>query len=208
MSILTQLRQLAPQDRALSPREARSVAERQARRFRILTDTDQQPMLPNQALLDLPRIKVQIAMSLQSAGLGGWDPETRQYQIYINGTDAPTRQRFTLAHEYKHIVDASSHVENFRTFGSYSAHDQAEDVCDHFAGCLLVPRHLLKAAWADGIQTTRDLASLFGVSRAAMRVRLRQTGTVPSGRHDLFARATETPHPDLRLQLPRALETA
>lgn len=188
MSVLQQLRRIAPQERSLTPTEARSIAERQARRFRKLTGYDDTPMLPNGALVNLPRIRVLLAVSMTSAGLSGWDDETKTWQVVINGTDAPARQRFTLAHEYKHIVDYSSQQENFRTFGSYSAHDQAEDVCDYFAGCLLIPRHLLKAAWADGIQNTRDLAQLFGVSKAAMRVRLRQTGTVPNGRHDQFRR--------------------
>ena len=188
MSILQQLRALNPQKRALTPQEARSVAERQARRLRLLAGHDDIPMLPNHALTELPRVRVSLAVKMQHAGLSGWDPDTRTYQVIINGNDAPARQRFTLAHEYKHIIDYTSHGVNYRSFGSYSAHDQAEDVCDYFAGCLLVPKHLLKRAWTDGVQTTRDLAQLFGVSKAAMRVRLSQTGTVPSGRHNWFAR--------------------
>lgn len=190
MSVLTSLRSIAPQHRALTPSEARSVAERQARRFRVLTGYDDEPMLPNQVMLNLPRIRVVLAVSMNYAGLSGWDHDSRQWQIVINGRDAPARQRFTLAHEYKHVIDYTTHQANYRTFGSYSAHDQGEDVCDYFAGCLLIPKHLLKRVWSDGIQDTRDLAQLFGVSKAAMRVRLCQTGTVPNGRHDLFTRLT------------------
>ena len=146
MSILQELRSLAPQERALTPTEARMVAERQARRFRVLTGYDEQPMLPNDALMTLPRIKVMIAVSMVHAGMSGWDHESRQYQVVINGQDRPARQRFTLAHEYKHIIDYTSFGANFETFGSYSAHDQGEDVCDYFAACLLIPRHLLKSA--------------------------------------------------------------
>ncbi len=190
MSILQELRSLAPGQRALTPNEAKVTAERQARRFRTLLGYDGEPMLPNDALMTLPRIKVMIAVSMMHAGMSGWDQDSRQYQVVINGQDHPARQRFTLAHEYKHIVDYNSHADHFQSFSSYSAHDQAEDVCDYFAACLLMPRHLLKSAWCDGIQNTRDLAQLFGVSKAAMRVRLRQTGTVPNGRHDLFTRET------------------
>lgn len=209
MSILHQLRVIGPKDRALQPREARSVAERQARRFRIETGYDDVPMLPNEALLELPRIKVVLAVSMNYAGLTGWDHETRQYQVVINGKDAPARQRFTLAHEYKHIIDYTSHETTYQTFGSYSAHDQAEDACDYFAGCLLIPRHLLKRAWADGIQTTRDLSAHFGVSKAAIRVRLQQTGLVPTGRHSgWFGRSTETDAPALRSNGSPILEVA
>ena len=208
MSILRELRKLTPQKRTIQPTEARSIAERQARRFRILSGWDDEPMLPNQALLSLPRINVVLAVSMKSAGLSGWDTATRQFQIYINANDAPARQRFTLAHEVKHWVDYTSHHANFKSFSSYSAHDQAEDVCDYFAGCLLVPRHLLKAAWTDGIQNTRDLAQLFGVSKAAMRVRLRQTGIVPSGRHDWFERSYPLDLPALQSMLLRQTKVA
>jgi len=191
MSILNELRSLAPQERALAPNEANKVtAERQARRFRTLLGYDGEPMLPNDTLFNLPRIKVMIAVSMIHAGMSGWDHDSRQYQVVINGQDSPARQRFTLAHEYKHIVDYTSHADNYQSFGSYSAHDQAEDICDYFAACLLMPRHLLMSAWGDGIQNVQDLAGLFGVSKAAMRVRLRQTGTVPNGRHDQFTRPT------------------
>lgn len=196
MSILTTLRSIGPRDRPLRPTEARSIAERQARRFRILTGYDDQPMLPSETLTTLPRINVQLAVSMKNhAGMSGWDPIKRRYDVLINGHDAPTRQRFTLAHEYKHIIDYHTHQATYRSFGAYSAHDQAEDICDYFAGYLLIPRHLLKAAWADGIQTTRDLAELFGVSKAAIRVRLSQTGLVETSRHRWFMRRSR---PSLR----------
>jgi Zn-dependent peptidase ImmA (M78 family) len=51
-----------------------------------------------------------------------------------------------------------------------------EQVCDYFAGCLLMPRPALKRAWVDGNQSVVSLARRFGVSQAAMQVRLHQTG--------------------------------
>lgn len=51
-------------------------------------------------------------------------------------------------------------------------------VCDYFAGCLLVPKKWLRAAWTSGMQTEPDLARLFNVSREAIRTRLSQTGLV------------------------------
>ncbi|MFP3700396.1 ImmA/IrrE family metallo-endopeptidase, partial [Burkholderia sp. SIMBA_013] len=49
---------------------------------------------------------------------------------------------------------------------------------DYFAGCLLVPKKLLKRAYYGGMQRPADLAAYFQVSEAAMTVRLRQTGIV------------------------------
>ena len=188
MSVLTQLRQLTPTRRALTLVESRSIAERQANRFRALTGQAEQPMLPSETITGLPRIRILVATKMTHSGMSGWDPDTRTWQIVINGTDAPARQRFTLAHEYKHVVDFTTHQTAYQAFGGYSAHDQAEDVCDYFAGCLLVPKTLLKNTWTDGVQDTRSLARIFGVSQAAMRVRLRQTGLVDSGRHTMFFR--------------------
>lgn len=172
----------------LTVAEARSIAERQANRFRALTGYDSQPMLPTEAITDLPRLRIYLATSMNHSGMSGWDDDSKVWQIVVNGQDAPSRQRFTLAHEYKHVIDATTHETTYRDIGGYSAHEQAEDVCDYFAGCLLVPKTLLKSAWADGTQDTKTLARIFGVSPAAMRVRLRQTGLIESGRHRRFFR--------------------
>ncbi|MEM9520403.1 MAG: ImmA/IrrE family metallo-endopeptidase [Actinomycetota bacterium] len=188
MSVLTQLRQLTPKKRVLTLAEARSIAERQANRLRALTGHDTEPMLPTEAITNLPRLRIFLATTMSHSGMSGWDDDSKVWQIVINGQDAPTRQRFTLAHEYKHVIDATSHETTYRDIGGYSAHEQAEDVCDYFAGCLLVPKTLLKNLWADGTQDTTTLARIFGVSPAAMRVRLRQTGLIETRRHKWFFR--------------------
>lgn len=51
-----------------------------------------------------------------------------------------------------------------------------EIVADYFAGCVLVPKRLLTAAYYGGIQSLRDLAQLFDVSQEAIAVRLAQVG--------------------------------
>jgi Zn-dependent peptidase ImmA (M78 family) len=56
-----------------------------------------------------------------------------------------------------------------------SAAEQAEQVADYFAGCVLLPR-LLKRAWGNGVQTPHKLALAFGVSARAADVRLAQVG--------------------------------
>ena len=56
--------------------------------------------------------------------------------------------------------------------------ERAEQICDHFAACLLMPRLWLKRAWAEGEQSPGTLARRFDVSRAAMSIRLRQIGLV------------------------------
>ncbi len=55
-----------------------------------------------------------------------------------------------------------------------------EQVCDYFAGCLLMPRGWLKRAYGGGTQDVAALAARFEVSQAAMQVRLNQIGLTPS----------------------------
>ena len=110
--------------------------------------------------------------------------EQRTLAVGINKDDAPARRRFTLAHEFKHVLD---HTVIDRAYADRKgATDQAhvELVCDYFAACLLMPRPWIKRAWINGVQDQAALAQLFNVSEAAMAIRLRQIGLVeprPSG---------------------------
>ena len=144
MTTLTHLRNLTPKKRPVNPREARTIAETQAARFRQIHGLADDPHFPSQIIADQPRLRIRFSDGLDSSGLSGWNPKTKQWVIYINSDEAYARQRFTLAHEYKHIIDATTHQTNYVDFGGYSGHDQAEDACDYFAGCLLIPKHLLK----------------------------------------------------------------
>jgi Zn-dependent peptidase ImmA (M78 family) len=93
--------------------------------------------------------------------------------ITINGTQQATRQRFTLFHEYKHILDHGRP----RLIGADQQHygrPASEYIADYFAGCALIPRTLLKQVWAGGRQRLPDLAALFDVSERAIEVRLSQ----------------------------------
>jgi Zn-dependent peptidase ImmA (M78 family) len=52
--------------------------------------------------------------------------------------------------------------------------EPVEYVAEYFAGCVLMPKRWVVAAFCDGIQRPRDLAELFNVSVRAMEVRLDQ----------------------------------
>ena len=84
-------------------------------------------------------------------------------------------RRFSLAHEFKHILDHPFREHQTRTRRS---DEEAEIICDYSAGCLLIPRPSLKRAWTTNTQVVGELAHRFGESRQAMRVRLVQTGLV------------------------------
>jgi Zn-dependent peptidase ImmA (M78 family) len=83
-----------------------------------------------------------------------------------------------LAHEVKHIVDHRFVDLIYSRFPSDERSAMIEHICDYFAGCLLVPRPWVKRIYFSGLQCLPDLAQTFGVSQAAMTVRLNQIGLV------------------------------
>lgn len=173
-SALTSLRSLIP-SRVCEPDETLRIAEAQATRLvQMLGDSDN---LTVTTLVGLPRLQV-VYDTLPVSGTSHWNGTT--WVICLNHSDSPERQRFTLLHEFKHIIDHGHTTRLYRDVRSgrriLTAHQQAERAADYFAGCALIPKQALKAAWGNGIQRTDTLAQHFGVSRQAMDVRLDQTG--------------------------------
>jgi Zn-dependent peptidase ImmA (M78 family) len=115
-----------------------------------------------------------MSANIPTSGLSLWDGH--QWIITLNRREPRTRQRFTLLHEYKHIVDHPSVDWLYRDRPGISASQQAERAADYFAGCVLVPRHHLHAAWSEGIQQLDLLAHHFAVSVRAISIRLGQVG--------------------------------
>jgi Zn-dependent peptidase ImmA (M78 family) len=96
--------------------------------------------------------------------------------VVINATEPFTRQRFSLAHEFKHIVDHRFAKLVYSAFPTNQRSDLTERICDYFAGCLLMPRPWVKSLYYSGVQEGMELARHFAVSPAAMAVRLNQIG--------------------------------
>lgn len=152
----------------LTPSEALAVAEKQALKF-LRAEGCQEPRDILERIEAYPWLDLAFVPDLPVSGatqlLG------KRWHVAINQDDAATRQRFSLAHEFKHIID---HHTWQKSYGEDRR--LAESVCDHFAGSLLMPRPWLKREWANGRQDVDDLAAYFGVSRQAMLVRLTATG--------------------------------
>jgi Zn-dependent peptidase ImmA (M78 family) len=169
-SILGSLRSVTPQ-RVLNFDEALRVAELQASK---LTDVlDAGDGIRDYHLAGLPRIKV-VYEDLAVSGMSHWNGEA--WIIAIASRDSLARQRFTLLHEFKHVID---HGRSHWLYVGDAAHtpaEQAEAAADYFAGCALISKRQLKSAWGRRIQRVSDLAALFSVSEHAIRVRLSQTG--------------------------------
>ena len=174
--LLSQLRAMVPK-RPLRHSEAEQLAERQAVRLRAQL-TVLGPQLREEDLANLPWLTISRSESLPTSGLAtntgfGW-------LIVLRSDEPGVRQRFSLAHELKHILDDGIADEVagglYPATAGYSNHERTERICDRFAGALLMPRVVLRADWADGIQDIAKLAKRYDVSRPAMRVRLSQLG--------------------------------
>ncbi|MCU1387844.1 MAG: hypothetical protein JWL72_1182 [Ilumatobacteraceae bacterium] len=191
MSVLQELRQLMP-SRPLGDSEARAIAERQAARMLRLTGITE-PHVPGSIIADLPRIAVDVRSGLPASGVTHWQRSTHTWRIVLRANDAAVRQRFSLAHELKHIIDHPVVDLAYPALGRHTSRQRAESICDYFAACLLMPRPWVKKAWASGVQQLDALAELFGVSQQAMQYRLIDCGLIPSGRHNLYFREAPAP---------------
>lgn len=177
--VIATLRDIVP-IRPLTRIEALGVAERQALRLLELTGVTAPPV-PERVASELPRVQVLHSARIGHSGASAW--EQGRWRIVLNANDSRLRQRFSLFHELKHVVD---HPFARQLYGAIDEHERdewIELVCDYFAGCVLMPRPWLKSAWAGGNQRLSTLARQFDVSQAAMHTRLHQTGlAVPERR--------------------------
>ncbi|WP_431230430.1 ImmA/IrrE family metallo-endopeptidase [Paenarthrobacter nicotinovorans] len=171
-SVLSTLRSLIPNREVHSLAEAKQVAEHQATRLLQLHGITDGP-IPVEFLADLPKIEIEL-VGAPVSGASFWNGNA--WIIQLNKHESYARQRFTLAHEYKHIIDHNRADQLYLGSRDHDASEQAEQAADYFAGCLLVPKMLLKRAYYRGMQQPSDLAAHFQVSEAAIRVRLGQTG--------------------------------
>jgi Zn-dependent peptidase ImmA (M78 family) len=170
------VRDLAP-IRPLTRHEALSVAERQAFRFLDLVGIHE-PAVPERVIAELPKVQVERVTPFPSSGAAHW--VAGRWVVVLNGAEPATRQRFSLAHELKHIIDDPFATQLYGALDERDRADWVEQICDYFAGCLLMPRPWLKKAWTTETQHLATLAGRFNVSPAAMSTRLHQIGLLRS----------------------------
>ena len=169
-SVLKQLRELLPADRAIPIDEAKAIAERQANRLLHLLGITE-PSVNIAKLIDLPHIRVRVMSPLPVSGMTYWNKT--HWDIAVRKGDSSTRRRFTLAHEFKHIID-HPHIDTLYPDLNVSATTgkRVEAICDYFAACLLMPALWVQREWERGVHDAAVLARIFKVSPAAMKIRL------------------------------------
>jgi Zn-dependent peptidase ImmA (M78 family) len=137
--------------------------------------------------------------------------------IIINGRDYPTRQRFTLAHEYGH--HRLGHGEVVDGPGSFSENQSnpQESQANYFASEFLAPVPAV-TAWMEArdtppvtLELVVEFSIAFGISPQAARIRLQAARYMPSlkDRRELDSLIQRGEHRDVlfRLGLPELVDT-
>lgn len=180
-SVLAQLRTFVPR-RPMRYAEALRIAEHQAYWLLHLSHL-KEPPVPTKSLAQLPRIEVIEVNRPPVSGSTHWSG--RSWVIALNAHERQPRQRFTLAHELKHVIDHTTRSFLYTGMPGMTPAEQAERAADYFASCLLVPRTWLRKACAHGHSESATIGRLFKVPVPVARHRLTQCGLSPhSARHD------------------------
>jgi Zn-dependent peptidase ImmA (M78 family) len=100
--------------------------------------------------------------------------------LFVNGRQAPVRQRFTLAHEFGHRRLGHANVVD-RPVDVFDSHDDSEVAANYFAAEFLIPCEAARR-WAEGgalgLDAVVALASEYGVSARMARIRLETCGAL------------------------------
>lgn len=108
------------------------------------------------------------------------DHITGRLEISINDSEPRVRQRFSLLHELKHVIDWDQADLLHSKLGSgddVKRRTQIEQIANEFAASVLMPAKHVIRLW----QSSPDLslmASLFNVSAEAMHTRLEKLGLI------------------------------
>lgn len=178
--LVRELRAMVPV-RPLGLSEAYGVAERQATKTLELLGI-REPGRSIGWVTELPRVEVKLVPRYKMSGLSGVTSYSRgRYLVLVNKNDAHARRRWTLAHEFKHLLDYTKAKAMYKQLGygdETRQGQQIERICDHFAANLLMPRMWVKRAYGNRIQDIAALAGLFNVSEEAMHIRLKFLGII------------------------------
>jgi Zn-dependent peptidase ImmA (M78 family) len=172
-SVLATLRAVVPR-RRLRYSESLQIAELQANRLLELFAIDG-PTVPSELITELPRIEVRYQHDLPISGSTHW--EGGRWIITLNADEPYVRRRFSLMHEFKHVLD---HNHKPYLYGDTNTDERAarraERAADHFAACLLMPKRWLKSQWFGGGQRLSVVAQRVQVSTRALSLRLWHLG--------------------------------
>ena len=118
--------------------------------------------------LDIEVVKWHLPRSIGSVLVNGGVSEA---VIYVNRDDPPTRQQFHIAHELGHCI---LHPRGIYAYGH--GKDRFEREANIAAAEILMPEVEVRRVAKEKGVAPATLSRVFGVSRAAMRVRIEELG--------------------------------
>jgi IrrE N-terminal-like domain len=175
-----QLSEVVPRLRALAPYEtishadAHTVAEQQATLLLRLTRVDSPPV-PLAIITRLPGLDFDWREGWPLSGTA-IRARPHHWQIVIAADEPHIRKRFSVAHEFKHVLDDPVIDRWHGHLAAKHRHLKAERLCNYFAACLLMPKTWLENDLQRGRQNAWKLAERYDVSLRAMRTRLFELG--------------------------------
>jgi hypothetical protein len=183
-ALIIELRALAPK-RSLTYGESLQVAKLQAAKLRSWAKADQ-PDINLVWLLNQQAVPVNLVPSHQLGEESGLttDHVGGKLQMFLNRAEPAQRQRFSLLHEFKHVLDFADATRLHAALGSGNVKvqaDQIELIANEFAGQVLMPKSLVVRVW----RKTNDVslaAAVFNVSAEAMKTRLMKLGLIGEAR--------------------------
>lgn len=93
--------------------------------------------------------------------------------VVLNGNESVERQRFSAAHEFAHIVLFKNSAKT--VFCSTKGRGWDEDICDQFAGDILMPEAMVRELYkSTPTPYVEDIAKLFKVSRPVAEIQLKR----------------------------------
>lgn len=176
--LIAELRTIAPK-RPLTYGESLQVARIQAARLRRWAGAEQ----PDINLIWLVKQRFVPVNFVPSHKLGEesgltTDQVSGRLEMFINQGEPLSRQRFSLLHEVKHILDFDDapHLHAKLGRGDHKVrHTMIEAIANDFAAHVLMPTGLVKREWF-AWQNLTTVAAMFNVSVEAMATRLEKLG--------------------------------
>ena len=103
-----------------------------------------------------------------------------KFEIAVNSKHHPNRQKFSMAHEYAHYLLHRTKIhempEGERILHRNGDRNSIEYQANEFAAELLMPDHLVRAAFRASGGNLRNMALRLSVSQEALRYRLDNLG--------------------------------
>jgi predicted transcriptional regulator len=175
LALISELRDMAPK-KPLSYGQSIQLARLQAARIRQWVQAEAPAInliwLVKQRLVPVHFVPAH-RLGDTTSGLTTDEVDGR-LQVFINDNEPRVRQRFSLLHEFKHVIDFDDAETLHSRLGSGDAKVQAqmiETIANDFAAHVLMPSLMVKRAWYE-VHDLAPVARRFNVSVEAMNTRL------------------------------------